>query len=214
MGSKLRKLRVKACAAGERYQAELRRSAQAAERQRRAVADKAVADVQRGGAFPPLTVQVNGVGATSANAALGMPGLTGDLVSDRIKLDERRVLVAHILGSHDGANELADAIQLAAIARAQQSTAPNHEVIDHVLGQALSELRSGFGPGELSALRGRVYDAEAIDLKIGGKSVTQAAAEAPKRAPALRARGVRSMIPALVAALLLAGGSEPPRGSR
>lgn len=173
MGSKTRKLRQQAGVAGERYQAEQRKLAQARLRAERLKSQAAVTSKRSG--------------AAADSAFIHHPFL-----ARAVKFEERKVKVRHILGSHDGADELADAIQLAAVARAQQSVHPNHEVIDAVWEGAIGELMRGLQPGELSALAQRHAPGGPIGKVYGGQveSVTVKGVEfvgaEPRREPSIR----------------------------
>jgi hypothetical protein len=101
------------------------------------------------------------------------------------RLEERRIELAHVLGSHDGAEELADAITLAA------RSSPNS--VDDVWEQALRELRRGVPPTELSVLH---------------------KPEPPKQEWHVHRPGQRSRLFSVLAMAMIAGLAVPPKGDR
>lgn len=246
MGSKLRRLRAKAGVTGLAHQKREREAYRLRERARRT--ERAKLEFQDGN----VIVGVNSKGGQlrsseqlrDALAALpaALPG-SSDLAFHRIRLEEQRIQLAHILGSHDGSSELADAIHLAAVKRAQESVNPNHEVIEDVWADALRQLRSGVASGDLTVLKGpkglevhakahqsaaaliaatgkpftaapeapagNVYDAEAIELKVGGEVVPQV----PERRPPAAGMRMSRVLP-LLAVAMMAGLAVPPKGDR
>jgi hypothetical protein len=231
VGSKLRRLRVQAGVTGASYQAQQRADA------RRARSTKAApaSCTSCGSAVPDPRRML--CGECASRLARASVPIAPSWVYDEARKDhERRTRLAHTLGSHELAKELADAIHAAALAAAHASVHPNQEVIDDVWEQALAELRRGVPASELTAVRarqlsaedvrserasrdrrdevlGQPFEAEAIDLKIGGQSVPQGAEQPAPRAPGMRRRSAPAMGAILAMALLL-GGGEPPRGSR
>lgn len=209
MGSKLRRLRAKAGVTGLAHQKRLREAARRKERAR-----KVQLEFQDGN----VIVEVNSKGGQlrsseqlrDALAALpaALPG-SSDLAFHRIRLEEQRIQLAHILGSHDGAEELADAITLAA--RSSVDSA------DAVWERALAELRRGVPATELSALREpeqpKVYEAEAIELKVGVEAVPQVP-EPPKQEWHIHRPGQRSRLFSVLAIATICGIAVPPRRDR
>jgi hypothetical protein len=208
MGSKLRQLRAKAGVTGYAHQKRQREAARRKERARLSFQDGNV---------------IVGVNSPPAMLGAAMPSFTSDLVLQKSRLEQRRMEVAHILGSHDGAAELGDAIHAAALARAQTSVHPNHEVIDDVWEDALRQLRSGVSSGDLTVLngpngldvhaKGSDLPSAAMALAAVGERLSGAPGLAPE--PGMRAPH-RRMAPmaTLLALSMMAGLALPPKEDR
>jgi hypothetical protein len=217
VGSKLRRLRVQAGVTGLAHQKREREAYRRRERAGRA--ERAKLEFQDGN----VIVATNSPGgrlrtssdlherlkpAAAAFAGGAMPGIADDLAFHAAKLEEQRLDLAHILGPHDGAAELADGIHLAALARAHASIHPNHEVVEAVWEQALAELRRGVPPAELSALR---KPEPTVTVRGDGPvSPPEPVVDAPPR-PRTRRSGA---LLATVAVLAMLAGLEPPKGDR
>jgi hypothetical protein len=211
MGSQLRKLRAKAGITGLAHQKREREAYRLRERARRAERAK----LELGDGFAIVGVNSPGGQMRSseelrsklapAMLSAAAPGLASDLASQKIKLEQRRLEVAHILGSHDGATELADEIHAAAVARAQASIHPNHEVVDGVWEDALAQLRRGVKRHDLAVLGGLT-----VVVKLDPPPRVEPAPAAPE--PSLRVPK-RRMPPmaTLLALAMTAGLALPPR---
>lgn len=187
MGSKLRKLRAKAGVTGESYQREQRRHARNREVLKRiANASPAAVTVSFDSSGGQLrsSEQLREKLTPAAALAGALPG-SSDLAFHRIRLEEQRIQLAQLLGSHDGAEELADAITLAA-----RSSVDSH---NEVWERALSELRRGVPAAELSMLR---------------------KPEPPKQEWHIHRPGQRSRLFSLLALAMVGGLAVPPRRDR
>lgn len=209
MGSKLRRLRAKAGVTGHAHQKRQREAARRKERAR-----KVRLEFQDGN----VIVGVNSKGGQlrsseqlrDALAALpaALPG-SSELAFHRIRLEEQRIQLAQLLGSHDGAEELADAITIAARSGVDSAA--------EVWERTLAELRSGVPATELSVLRKpeqpKVYEAESIELKVGGEVVPQVP-EPPKKDWHIHRPGQRSRLFSVLAMAMIGGIAVPPRRDR
>lgn len=154
MGSKLRKLRAQAGVAGRAHQAMERAKARNRELADRAALTKLNSCSSCGSAVKDPRKQLcDGCALRLAASSTRLRPFVAEAIDRKVEFEERRIKVGHLLGSHEGAAELADAIQRAAIARAQQTTARNADVIDVLWGEALAELGRGVAPDQLSVLR-------------------------------------------------------------
>ncbi len=148
MGSKLRRLRVQAGVTGYSYQARQRAETRRARSTKKAPA----ACTSCGSAVPDPRRML--CADCSAKLAAASTMVRPSWAADEARTNqERRVRLMHLVGSHEGAAELADAIQAAALAKTHASVHPNLDIIDGVWEQALAELRRGVSPSELSVLR-------------------------------------------------------------
>jgi hypothetical protein len=153
VGSKLRRLRAKAGVTGHAHQKRQREAARRKEHARLRVVGSASGRLG-------LEAAIDGAGKLEPEAKAGIEQALAEATAPapvgalpfvpflpllQARLEERRIELAHVLGSHDGAEELADAITLAA--RSSVDSA------DEVWERALAELRRGVPPAELSALR-------------------------------------------------------------
>lgn len=157
MGSKLRKLRAKAGVTGSAYQKRQREEARRKERAGRvrvvgSASGRLGLEVAVDGAGkiePKSKAEIETAFVEAIQAGMAAGALPFVPTMARIAA-ERRILLAHILGSHDGAEELADAIDLAAAARARVSV----DSADDFWEQALVQLRSGVATGDLTVFKG------------------------------------------------------------
>ncbi len=152
MGSQLRKLRVQAGVTGEAFQRTERLRAQARARAARVTKAAPAACTSCGSAVQDPRKMLCGTcaAALAAASARVVPSWAGD---EARKNQERRIRLAHTLGSHELPTELGDRIQAAALAKAHASVGLNSDVVEAVWELALVELRRGVVPAELSALR-------------------------------------------------------------
>lgn len=206
MGSKLRRLRAKAGVTGHAHQKLQREAARRKERAQLSFQDgNVIVGVNSKGGQLRSSEQLR-----DALAALpaALPG-SSDLAFHRIRLEEQRIQLAQLLGSHDGAEELADAIALAARSGVDSAA--------EVWERTLAELRSGVPATELSVLRKpeqpKVYEAEAIELKVGGEVVPQVP-EPPKQEWHIHRPGQRSRLFSVLAMAMIGGIAVPPRRDR
>lgn len=223
MGSQLRKLRAKAGVTGRAHQKRQREAARRKERARFSFQDgNIIVGLGSPGGQLRSSEELRSK-LTPAMVAGASPAFASDLAFQKIRLEEQRIQLAHILGSHEGAEELADAIHLAAVARAQASVGQNSDVIQATWEQALAELRRGVATGDLTVLNGPKVLVVGDDGPSAAAAIAMAAERvAPQVAapPATPEPGLRQpkrrMPPLAVLALLgMVGGlAVPPRRDR
>ncbi len=208
MGSKLRKLRVKAGAAGETYQRDLRRQGYAKERAARLAAERAsraIAAPQGEPSDPHPGLHTLRFGGPRGGGVI-FDEFVAEVAQRRLENEARRARVRTLLGDELAAALLCETIEAYARYLAHRSVRPNHEVCDEAWEEALRQLNRGVAPSDLTAARWKA-------LRDAPPDPGLVDASKPQRPPASGMRLARKAMPLLTLAALcgvLSGGLVVP----